>query len=96
MFSVSVSMLHLIILPLRLMGLIIVTVVLMKEPLLKVSCPTIDEELSVRVSVFPTRRLLKKINDVDEPVLVLIFQMGTSSSLVHQNTATSLKHSAGT
>ena len=55
MFSVSVSMLHLIVLPLRLMGLIIVAVVVRKEPLLNVSCPTIDEELSVRVTVVPTR-----------------------------------------
>ena len=46
--------LHVIVLPLRLLGLIIVRVVLMKKPLLKVSCPTIDEEISVRVSVLPT------------------------------------------
>ena len=46
-FSVSISLLHMIMLPLRLMGLMIVTVALMKEPLLKVSCPTIDEEFSV-------------------------------------------------
>ena len=48
------SLLHTIMLPLRLMGLIIVTVVLMKVPLLKVSCPTIEEELSVRTTVVPT------------------------------------------
>ena len=54
-FSVSMSLLHVIMPPLRLMGLIIVTVVLMKEPLLNVTCPTIDEEFSVRVIVVPTR-----------------------------------------
>ena len=75
MFSVSMSWLHVIVLPLRLMGLVIVAVVLMKEPLVKVSCPTIDEELSVRVPVLPTRLRLRRINDVNEPDLVLIFQM---------------------
>ena len=35
--SVSVSLLHVIVLPLRLMGLIIVNVTLTKEPLLKVT-----------------------------------------------------------
>ena len=53
-FSVRMSLLHMIVLPLRLLGLIIVTVVLMKVPLVKVSCPTIDELFSVRVSVVPT------------------------------------------
>ena len=50
--SVSVSLLHVIVPPL--MVLIIVTVVLMKEPLVKVTCATIDEVFSVRVSVVPT------------------------------------------
>ena len=45
---------HMIVLPLRLMGLIIVTVALMKEPLLKVTSPNTDEEFSSRVSVVPT------------------------------------------
>ena len=48
-FSASVSMLHLILPPLRLMGLIIVGVALMTEPLVEVVCPTIDDEFSVRV-----------------------------------------------
>ena len=48
-FSASVSMLHLILPPLRLMGLIIVRVALMTEPLVEVVCPTIDDEFSVRV-----------------------------------------------
>ena len=95
-FSVSLSLLHMIVLPLRLMGLMMVTVALMKEPLLKVSCPTIDEVLSVPVTVVPTSRPLRKVNDVDEPVLVLISQMRNPISLVHQKTATSLKHSAET
>ena len=50
--SVSVSLLHVIVPPL--MGLIIVTVVLMKEPLVKVICATTDEVFSVQVSVVPT------------------------------------------
>ena len=49
LFSVSMLLLHLIMPPLRLMGLIIVTVALMKERLVKVTCPTIGDEFSVRV-----------------------------------------------
>ena len=64
----------------------------MKETLLKVTCPTIEEELSVRVSVVPAS-VLRKVNDADKPFKVLISQMRYP---VHQNTATSLKHSAGT
>ena len=41
------SLLHLIVSPLRLLGLVIVTVALMKEPLLKVTCAT-SEESSIR------------------------------------------------
>ena len=94
-FSVSMSLLHLIMLPLRLMGLIIVTVALMKEPLLKVTCPTIEEELSMRVSVVPAS-VLWKVNDADKPFIVVTSQIRYPISSVHWNTATSLKHSAVT
>ena len=57
-FSVSMSLLHVIVLPLRLMGLMIVTVTLMKEPLIEVTCPTIDEEYSERLIVVPTGLLM--------------------------------------
>ena len=45
-FSVSMSLLQSIMLPLRLMGLMIVTVALMKEPLLNVTFPNTCEEFS--------------------------------------------------
>ena len=60
-FGVSVSLLQSIMPPLRLMGLTIVTVVLMKEPLLNVTSPTIDEEFRVRVIFLGL--LLRKIRD---------------------------------
>ena len=53
-FSVSMSLLQLIMLPLRLMGLTIVTVVLMKEPLLNVTSPNTCEAFSAPVTVVPT------------------------------------------
>ena len=56
-FSVSVSWLHLIIPPLRLLGLVIVIGALMKEPLLKVTCAT-SEESSIRFNL--TVLLFKK------------------------------------
>ena len=45
-FSVRMSLLQSIMLPLRLMGLMIVTVALMKEPLLNVTFPNTCEEFS--------------------------------------------------
>ena len=78
------------------MGLIIVTVALMKEPLLNVTFPNTCEEFSARDSVAPTWLTLRKVNDWNEPVLVLTSQMRNPISLVHQKTATSLKHSAVT
>ena len=67
----------------------------MKEPLLKVTCPTIEEEFSVRVSVVPAS-VLRKVNDADKPFIVLISQTRYPISSVHWNTATSLKHSSVT
>ena len=46
----------------------------MKEPSLKVTCPTIEEELSVRVSVVPAS-VLRKVNDADKPFIVVTSQM---------------------
>ena len=70
------------------MGLIIVTVALMKEPLLEVSCATIDEEFSVRFLVVLTGSLSRKLNVTVGVVLVLISQFRNgNSSLVHQSNA---------
>ena len=84
-FSVRVSLLQSIMLPLRLMGLIIVTVALMKEPLLKVTCAT-SEESSV---LFNVTVLLMVLKEKVLPVLVLISQWRNPNSLVHQNTTSS-------
>ena len=84
-FSVRMSLLQSIMLPLRLMGLIIVTVALMKEPLLKVTCAT-SEESSV---LFNLTVLLMVLKEKVLPVLVLISQRRYPNSLVHQNTTSS-------
>ena len=83
--NVRMSLLQLIMLPLRLMGLIIVTVVLIKEPLLKVTCAT-SEESSIRFNLTVLLNVLKG-NSV--PVLVLITQRRNPNSVVHQNTTSS-------
>ena len=87
------SPLHVIVVPVRLLGLVIVTVELMKEPWIKVISPTTDEESSVRVSLVPTGLPLRKVND-PESVLVMISQIRNPTSLVHQNTAVSSEHSS--
>ena len=87
------SPLHVIVVPLRLLGLIIVAVALMKESWIKVISPTTDEESSVRVRLVPTELTLRKVND-SESVLVLISQIRNPISLVHQNTAESSEHSS--
>ena len=79
------SLLQAIMLPLRLMGLIIVIVVLMKEPLLKVTCAT-SEESSIRFNLTVLLNVLKE-NLV--PVLVLTPQRRNPNSPVHQNTTSS-------
>ena len=84
-FSVRMSLLQSIMLPLRFMGLIIVTVALMKEPLLKVTC-AISEESCAR---FNLTVLLKVVKEKNLPVLVLISQLRNPNSLVHQNTTAS-------
>ena len=87
-FSVSVSPLHVIVLPFRLIGLIIVTVALMKEPLIEVTCATIDEEFSARFFVVLTISFTLKLSVKVGVVLVLISQFRNgNSSLVHQNNA---------
>ena len=83
-FSVSMSLLHMIMLPLRLLGFIIVTVALMKEPLIKVTCAT-SEKSWVR---FAFRAILLK----EKAVLLVIFQLRNVISLVHQNITISLEH----
>ena len=89
MFSVSESWLHVIMPPLRLMGLIIVTVPFMKESLMKITCAT-SEKLWVRFTFIV---LLVKAKEVeDSPVIVVISQMRTLISLVHQNITISLEH----
>ena len=87
-FSVSMSLLHMIMLPLRLMGLIIVAVALMKEPLMKETCAT-SEKSWVR---FAFRVILLKVKGIYSPVLLLIFQLRNVISLVHQNITISLEH----
>ena len=84
-FSVSVSMLHLIMPPLRLNGLIIVTVALIKKPFVKVTCAT-SEESCVRLNL-AVPLLIKKGKDT--LVVVKIFQFKNPNSLVHQNTKSS-------
>ena len=86
--SVSMSLLHMIMLPLRLMGLIIVAVALMKEPLMIEACAT-SEKSWVR---FAFRAKLLKEKDISSPVLLVIFQLRTSVSLVHQIITISLEH----
>ena len=86
-FSVSMSLLHLIVPPLRLLGLVIVTVALMKEPLLKVTCAT-SEESSIRFNL--TVSLFKKKFISNSPVLIT--QLRNPTSLVHQNITISLDH----
>ena len=68
------------------MGLIIVTVALMKEPLLKVAC-AISEESSIRFNLtallFKTKGCFR-FSCADHPV--------EKSHLVHQNITISLEH----
>ena len=66
-------------------GLIIVTVALMKESLLKVTCAT-SEESGVRFNLTALMKVLKK---KELPVLVLISHLRKFNSLVHQNTTAS-------
>ena len=87
-FSVSMSLLHMIMLPLRLMGLIIVAVALMKEPLMKETCAT-SEKSWVR---FAFGAILLKEKRISSPVLLVIFQLRSVISLVHQNITVSLEH----
>ena len=70
-FSVSMSLLHLIVPPLKLMGLVIVTVSMMKEPLLKISCTSTCVRFSFRVFVV----LSKEKGLETSPVRSLIFQL---------------------
>ena len=85
MFSVSVSSLHEI-MPVRLMGVIIVTVALMKEPLLKVTCATTSEESGSRFKIIVPLLIEKVKSDV---VVVEICQKRSPNLLVHQNTTAS-------
>ena len=82
-FGVRMSPLHSIMLPLRLMGLMIVTVALMKEPLLKVTCASTSEETSIRFNLTVPFLIEKCKGTV---VVVEIAQFRTPNSLVHQNT----------
>ena len=72
--------------PVRLMGLIIVTVPLMKEPLLKVTCATTSEESGIRCNLIVPLLIEKVKSDL---VSVEISQMRNPNSLVHQNTTAS-------
>ena len=86
-FSVKMSWLHLIMPPLRrLMCLVIVTVALMKEPLLKVTCAVTSEESSIRFNL-TVALLIKKGKDT--LVEVEISQFRNPNSVVHQNTISS-------
>ena len=89
-FAVSVSMspLHVIVVPLRLLGLIKVAVALMKEPLMKETCAT-SEKSWVR---FAFRAILLKEKDISSPVLLVIIHLRSVISLVHQNITISLEH----
>ena len=88
-------LLHIIVLPLRLMGLVIVIVALIKEPLVKVTCAISSEEFSVPFILLPSGCSALINNDQLGRVLVLISQLrNRNSSLVHQNTAISLEHIA--
>ena len=89
-FAVSVSMspLHVIVVPLRLLGLIKVAVALMKEPLMKETCATSDKSWGW----FAFGAILLKEKDISIPVLLVIFQSRTSVSLVHQIITISLEH----
>ena len=85
-FSVSVSWLHLIVPPLRLLGLVILTVPLIKEPLLKVTCATSEE---------PCVRLCFTVLLFKEKVLkwTSVRSMMIQFSLEYQNNITiSLEH----
>ena len=86
--SVSMSLLHMIMLTFRLLGLIIVAVALMKEPLMKETCATSGKSWGW----FTFRAILLKEKDISAPVLLVIIQLRSVFSLVHQNITASLKH----
>ena len=89
-FAVSVSMspLHVIVVPLRLLGLIKVAVALMKELLMKETCATSEKSWGW----FAFRAILLKEKDISAPVLLVIIHLRNVISLVHQNITVSLKH----
>ena len=92
-FSVSMSPLHWIMVPLKLMAVRKVTVTLMKDPLLKITSDTIGEDSIVLFIISPTGSLLRKLNGNDDPALVLISPLRNPLP-VHQNTALSLEQNA--